>query len=129
MADSPRVSDPISPGATGQRIFISYRRDGSGYVVSVLEERLRESFGQSSVFVDIDAIPLGVDFRVFVESAVAECEVLLVLIDDDWLADERGLHRLENPSDFVRLELETALANEIPIVPILSGPCSDAVAR
>jgi hypothetical protein len=105
------------------KIFISYRRSETAYVATLLSEKLIEEFGTNSVFFDIDNIPLGVDFRRHIDSAVARCDVLIALIGDDWLTCELedGTRRLENPSDFVRIEIEAALNRKIPVIPILTA--------
>lgn len=104
-------------------IFISYRRDDSAYAASAIKEKLEDAFGESSVFFDIDNIPLGVDFRQYISSAVGNCDVLLALIGDQWLEAnaDTGLRRIDEPTDFVRLEIEAALKRQIPVVPVLIG--------
>ncbi|TXH67423.1 MAG: toll/interleukin-1 receptor domain-containing protein [Thiothrix sp.] len=103
------------------RIFISYRRDDSGYIAGMLAERLEDVFGPDSVFIDVDAIPLGVDFREYLNQAVAKSELMLALIGNDWLTvkNAQGLRRLDDPADFVRIEIEAALKRSIPVVPVL----------
>jgi hypothetical protein len=70
---------------------------------------------------DVDDIPLGVDFTKYIDEKVGQCEVLLAVVGRDWLSvtDENGVRRLELPSDFVRLEIESALRRNIPVVPLL----------
>lgn len=105
------------------RIFISYRRDDAGYVAGILADRIHGTFGAGSVFMDVDTIPLGVDFRKHINHAVAQCEVLLAIIGDNWLAKspDSSKRRIDEPSDFVRIELEAALARNIPVIPVLVG--------
>jgi hypothetical protein len=98
-------------------LFLSYRREDAGYVAGLLAERLRQAFGPGSVFMDVDTIPLGVDFRAHVQEAVARCDVLLALVGDGWLTTRR----IDDPGDLVRVEIETALARGIPVVPVLVG--------
>lgn len=103
------------------RIFISYRRDDSGYIAGMLAERLEAVFGTDSVFIDVDAIPLGVDFREYLNQAVAKSELMLALMGNEWLnvKNAQGLRRLDDPADFVRIEIEAALKRQIPVVPVL----------
>ncbi len=70
---------------------------------------------------DVDDIPLGVDFTKYIDEKVGMCEVLLAVVGRDWLSvtDEDGVRRLDKPGDFVRLELESALRRNIPVVPLL----------
>lgn len=115
------------------KVFISYRRHDAGYVAAVLNEKLEERFGTESVFYDVDNIPLGVDFREYIGNAVGKCDVLLVIISDNWAeaVDKRGRRRLDDPKDFVRVEIEAALNRKIPIVPVLVQeaelPAADAL--
>jgi TIR domain len=107
--------------ATPGRIFISYRRDETAYPAGWLYERLADHFGKSRIFKDVDSIQLGDDFVEVITSAVGSCDVLLALIGDQWLTitDEHGKRRLDDPEDFVRLEIEAALARDVRVVPIL----------
>jgi len=112
-----------SPVRTAGRIFISYRRDETGFPASWLYERLATHFGPEQVFKDVDSIELGDDFLQAIANAVGACDVLLVLIGSQWLTitDEAGRRRLENSDDFVRLEIEAALQRRVRIIPILVG--------
>ncbi|MDQ6622994.1 MAG: toll/interleukin-1 receptor domain-containing protein, partial [Verrucomicrobiota bacterium] len=103
------------------RIFISYRRHDSGYAAASLRDTLRDRFGHESVFFDLDNIPFGVDFREYIGNAVGQCHVLLVLIGDDWTkaTDREGKRRLDDPADYVRIEIESALKRDIPVIPVL----------
>lgn len=103
------------------QIFISYRRRDSGYLADDLKEKLKEHFGPNNVFYDIDSIPLGVDFRTYIGDAVGHCDVLLVIIGDQWMGptDSQGKRRIDDPSDFVRIEIESALKRNIPVIPVL----------
>ncbi|MBW9274059.1 MAG: toll/interleukin-1 receptor domain-containing protein [Candidatus Thiodiazotropha sp. (ex. Lucinisca nassula)] len=102
-------------------IFISYRREDSADVTGRIHDRLVEHFGESAVFMDVDDIPLGVDFTRYIDEKVGQCEVLLAVIGRDWLnaTDEEGDRRLEQSGDYVRIELESALKRKIPVVPLL----------
>jgi hypothetical protein len=113
----------ISTLRTPGRIFISYRRDETGFPASWLYERLATRFGSDQVFKDVDSIELGDDFPEAIANAVGACDVLLVLIGAQWIAitDEVGRRRLENSDDFVRLEIEAALQRKVRIIPILVG--------
>jgi hypothetical protein len=107
-------------GSTG-RIFISYRRDETAYPAGWLFDRLAQHFGPAQIFKDIDSIKLGDDFVQVISSAVGSCDVLLALIGDQWLTatDSHGRRRLDDPDDFVRLEIEAALERNVRIIPIL----------
>jgi len=104
------------------RIFVSYRRDDSGYVAGMLTERLKKVFGFDSVFIDVEAIPLGADFRKNISDAVARSDVFLALIGDAWQGSTGQTGRaIDDPDDFVRAEIEAALREHIPIIPVLVG--------
>jgi len=101
------------------KVFISYRRNDSAYVAGLLSDKLRHRFGNDSVFVDVDNAPLGIDFRQHLFDAVSDCDVLLVLIGNNWLEEVGGKRRLDDPLDFVRLEIEAGLSRNIPVIPVL----------
>jgi hypothetical protein len=102
-------------------VFISYRRETSAGEARALFNDLVALLGQNSVFMDVDSIALGRDFRTVLQEILASCDVMLVLIGRGWAdaKDEEGKTRLGNPSDFVRLEIETALKRDIVVTPVL----------
>lgn len=104
------------------KIFISYRREDSADATGRIYDRLREKFGDNSVFTDVDSIPIGVDFREHLAQEVGKCDVLLAVIGRRWIniEDDSGRRRLDLPTDFVRTEIETALDRDIPVVPLLA---------
>ena len=108
------------------RVFISYRRADSTDVTGRIYDRLKEHFGKSAIFKDVDSIPPGVDFKEHLEKAVGKCKVFLVVIGDRWLEakDEKRRNRLQDPDDFVRIEIESALKRNIMIIPLLVGGAS-----
>lgn len=109
------------------KIFISYRREDSEDITGRIYDRLEQRFGRDNVFHDIDTIPLGVDFRMHLDQAVGQCDVLLVIIGEDWLdvrhptGPKQNQRRLDDPADFVRIEIGSALARDIPVIPVLVG--------
>jgi hypothetical protein len=102
-------------------VFISYRREDSAGHAGRVHDRLERDFGSDLLFMDVDAIPLGVNFIKVLREEVAKCDVLLALIGPNWLdaRDEEGNRRLDNPRDFLRIEIATALQRDIPVIPIL----------
>jgi len=70
---------------------------------------------------DIDNIPFGKDFRVHISEAIVQSDILLVIVGRGWLGARGGNRRIDDETDFVRLEVETALSNAIPIIPVLVG--------
>lgn len=117
----------MSPSPTGlpkraSNIFINYRReDAAGHAGRLFDRLSREFPGR--VFMDIDTIEPGTDFVDIINQAVGCCEVLIVMIGREWvkLTDQSGRRRLDNPNDFVRLEIATALQlqRNIRIIPVL----------
>lgn len=107
--------------AKGGGIFVSYRRQETSHLAGRLYDRLVDRFGESQVFIDVDAIEPGVDFAEEIFRAVAGCQVLLAIIGPTWLTatGERDRRRLDDPDDIVRLEVEAALAREVRVIPIL----------
>lgn len=113
------MSDSDANGSS--RIFISYRREETAYPASWLYDRLRSQFGGTQVFKDVDNIKPGDDFVDTITSAVGSCDVLLAVIGPRWAAvtDARGRRRIDDPADFVRLEVETALGRNVRVIPLL----------
>jgi hypothetical protein len=102
-------------------VFISYRREITAGEARALFNELLEKLGKNSVFMDVDSIALGRDFRSALQKTLDSCDLMLVLIGRDWanVKDEEGRTRLENPGDFVRLEIGAALRRDIVVTPIL----------
>jgi hypothetical protein len=101
-------------------IAISYRREDSLAITGRLYDRLQAEFGQGNVFMDFDSIPYGVDFRDHIKQMIDRSKVLVALIGPDWIGKRkhRG-RRIDDPTDFVRLEIAYALERNLPIIPIL----------
>jgi hypothetical protein len=99
-----------------KNVFISYRRDLNAGDARALCNDLSDLLGSQSVFMDVDSIAPGCDFREVLKERLASCDLMLVLIGRDWLdaKDSAGQRRLEQPNDFVRQEIATALARNIP---------------
>ena len=110
-----------STGNVPGRIFMSYRREDTAYPAGWLYDRLTGHFARGQVFKDIDSIELGDNFVEVITTAVGTCDVLLALIGDRWLTvtGQDGRRRLDNPDNFVRLEIEAALARDVRVIPIL----------
>ncbi len=103
-------------------IFISYRRNDNPDAAGRVYDRLKSHFHEANVFFDIDSIPPGVDFRQFITEIVSKCDVLVVIIGERWLeSDSSGKSRLGDTTDFVRIEVETALKRGIPVIPVPVG--------
>ncbi len=70
---------------------------------------------------DVNAIQPGRDFRKAIDESIHQCSVLLAVLGRDWLEskDALGQRRLDDETDFVRLEIASALQRDIPVVPVL----------
>jgi hypothetical protein len=103
------------------KIFINYRRGDEPGFTQALLGRLEQAFPAERLFIDVDNIPPGEDFVRMLESQVAQCDAMLTVIGNNWLdaADERGGRRLDDPNDFVRIEIESALKLGKRVIPVL----------
>ena len=103
------------------KIFINYRRGDEPGFTQALLGRLEQAFPAERLFIDVDNIPPGEDFVRMLESQVAQCDAMLTVIGNNWLdaTDERGGRRLDNPNDFVRIEIESALKQGKRVIPVL----------
>ena len=102
-------------------IFISYRRGDTGEIAHRLHDALGERFGAAFVFIDVVDIDAGEDFGAVIDEKVGFCDVVLAVIGKAWSssADASGRRRLDDPNDWVRLEIGVALARDIRVVPLL----------
>ena len=104
------------------RIVISYRRSDSQDITGRIFDRLEQQYGKTTVFRDIDSIHPGIDFRTQIADALKAADALLVVVGPRWLGRGEGTKsRIENEADPVRIEVETALKRDIPIIPLLVG--------
>jgi hypothetical protein len=101
-------------------VAISYRRSDSAAVAGRIFDRLEAHYGERSVFMDIDNIPFGVDFRSHIRETLLRTDVLIALIGRAWLGGNAGgTARIKEPADPVRVEIEIALERNAPIIPVL----------
>jgi hypothetical protein len=109
--------------AVSSRIFISYRRDDAPAYAGRLFDQLSERFGEAQVFMDVDTLEPGVDFFEHIEQSIGSAAVLIAVIGKGWAnaVDEDGHRRLDNPDDWVRLEVGGALRRDIRVIPVLVG--------
>ena len=103
------------------KVFISYRRDDSAGHAGRVRDRLELEFGRDLLFMDVDAVPLGINFIKILREGVAKCDALLAVIGPSWLdlRDKEGNRRLDDPHDYVRIEIAAALQRDIPVIPVL----------
>jgi hypothetical protein len=103
------------------KIFINYRRDDSSATAGRLNDRLVHEFGRKRLFMDVDNMPAGVDFVAYLNERVAACDVFLAVIGPNWLdaKDASGRRRLDDPDDYVSVEIAAALERDIRVIPVL----------
>jgi hypothetical protein len=104
------------------KVFISYRRGPTSSIAGRLYDRLAQKIPLEQLFMDVDAVAPGEDFRQAIDAAIGQSVVLLAIVGEDWLegtdsTSER--RRLDQPNDFVRLEIETAIKHGLRVIPVL----------
>lgn len=100
-------------------VFLSYRRQESGGHAAMLYAALRDRFGSRRVFMDTTRIEAGKQWPIVIDEALAACRVVVVVIGPDWSNTQ-----LQDPDDWVRREVGTALERGIHVVPVLLGGAS-----
>src|SRR5262249_28534507 len=99
-------------------IVISYRRADAAGTAGRMFDRLKAHFGDGSVFMDIDRIPAGANFRQHIKGILTSSDIVLAIIGPRWMGDG-GRRRISDDGDLVRFEVETALEEGIPLIPVL----------
>jgi len=110
----------VTSRVAAKKLFLSYRREDTADAAGRLHDGLVNAFGGNRVFMDIDSVPLGVDFVDHVTEQIAECCAVIVMIGRQWLTvkDKQGRARLHNDSDLVRTEVAAALRLKVPVIPV-----------
>src|SRR5215469_641212 len=103
------------------KIVLSYRRSDSDVITGRIRDNLANHYGEDAVFMDIDSIPLGFDYRKQMKDALAENKVMVAVIGPKWLGGRGTDARINANNDPIRIELETALQQGTPIIPVLVG--------
>jgi hypothetical protein len=102
------------------KILISYRRADSSAIAGRIADRLSHHYGDDSVFMDVDSIPIGIDFRTHIHETLQQTDVLIAVIGPNWLGQEAGgAARMNEKTDAVRVEVETALQRKMRVIPVL----------
>jgi hypothetical protein len=112
------TSKPICQNRRNMKIILSYRRTDSAGIAGRIFDRFVGHFGADGVFMDIDNIPFGIDYREHIKTELENSDVVLVIMGLRWLNDG-GVRRIDSEKDLVRIEIETALARGIPVIPVL----------
>jgi uncharacterized protein YecT (DUF1311 family) len=102
-------------------VFISYRREDSGGFAGRIYDRLTRSLGEESVFFDVDSIAPGLDFVDTLSDRLGRCDAVVAVIGRSWLSsvDANSRRRLDDPTDYVRLEIGAALQRSVRVIPVL----------
>jgi hypothetical protein len=102
-------------------IFVSYRRDDSSGYATLLYDQLASRYGEQNVFMDVDSLEPGKDYGASIHDRVDTCDVMVAVIGPRWLttADTAGGRRLDDPEDWVRAEVSSALARDVRVIPVL----------
>jgi hypothetical protein len=103
------------------RVFLNYRRGDTSGHTGRLYDALSAHFGADKVFIDVDNIAIGQDFADRIGEVLSKVDIVLVVIGMEWLDAHTsdGHRRLDDPGDFVRIEVETALRRGILVIPVL----------
>lgn len=114
------------PDKQTNQIFVCYRREDSAAITGRIYDRLHQKFAKEAVFKDVDSIPYGINYKKHIDSIIRQCAVVLVVIGDRWLEPSPVTEKpkIDEPRDFVRLEIESALARDIPVVPLFVNGAS-----
>jgi len=101
------------------KIILSYRRSDSDVITGRIRDNLANHYGEDAVFMDIDSIPLGFDYRQQMRDALSDNNVMIAVIGPKWLGGRGKDARINANNDPVRIELETAFQQGMRIIPVL----------
>jgi hypothetical protein len=104
------------------KIFINYRRDDSAPHALAVAGYLENTFGKRNIFIDVDRLRPGLKFKTVLEDKLRQCKVMLAIIGPNWVdaRDKKtGSRRIDDPEDWVRVEIERSLARSVPVIPVL----------
>ena len=122
LADTPTklAAHLQEPQARSSTIFLCYRREDTQDAAGRLHDRLVDTYGRDRVFMDIDSVPLGIDFVEHVTEQIGKCSAVIVMIGKQWqtIKDKKRRRRLDNDDDLVRAEIRAALQQKVPVIPV-----------
>jgi hypothetical protein len=102
------------------KLLISYRRSDSDAMAGRIRDNLAAYYGNDSIFIDVDNIPVGTDFREHIRKAFGDQDMLIAVVGQKWLGPRKGGRaRIQEETDPVRVEIEMALQQSMPLVPVL----------
>jgi hypothetical protein len=102
-------------------IFISYRHEDTAQFAHRLYDGLASYYGRSNIVIDEDSFETGREFPEIIRESIQHCRILLILVGDKWEGNSNGTPRIEDPGDWVRKEIETALEYRRIMFPIYVG--------
>ena len=102
-------------------VFICYRREESAFAARAIRDRVAQRLERENVFLDVDSIDLGVDWFNVLTDRVGACDALVAVIGRNWVSssDNENRRRIDDPDDFVRIEIEAALKRDVRVIPVL----------
>jgi hypothetical protein len=101
------------------KIVVSYRRADTAAIAGRIFDRLSSHYGDDSVFMDVDNIPFGIDFRQHIKGVLETSDILVAVVGPHWIGGSGDRGRIQDAADPVRVEVETALARGMPVIPVL----------
>jgi hypothetical protein len=118
-----RVSSTPRPNRPREMpsVFVCYRREDTQDAAGRLHDRLVDAYGSERVFMDIDSVPLGIDFVAHIAEQIGRCSAVIVMIGKQWhtIKDKKRRRRLDNEDDLVRAEIRAALQQNVPVIPVM----------
>lgn len=104
-------------------IFVCYRRGDSRGDAGRLADSLDERFERSQIFRDVESLEGGSNYKQAIDTAIRQVSVMLAVIGPRWLSitDDEGNRRLDDPDDFIVLEIGSALDQGVTVIPVLVG--------
>jgi TIR domain-containing protein len=102
-------------------VFISYRRDDSAEPARRIFDALAARLGTDRVFIDAVTLEPGQDFAAAIQEKIGFCDAVVAVIGPRWLTctGPDGRRRLDQPDDWVRLEIASALSQDVKVIPAL----------
>ena len=102
-------------------VFICHRREKSAFAARAIHDRVVQRLDRDNVFLDVDSIGLGIDWSKELTERVGACDALIAVIGKNWIssADKDNQRRIDDPDDFVRIEIEAALKRDVRVIPVL----------
>lgn len=104
-----------------KKIFVNYRQKVSLMQAGRVSDKIASHFGYSSIFHDKSSLIGGSNWKQDIENSINQCAVMVVVIGDGWLTQTNpdGGRRLDDPNDYVAMEIATALERKITVIPVL----------